>query len=80
MVITGCQAEPSKANQPRVKTGLEVLADRDFDVLQGKRVGLITNATGVDHNLVSIVDIFHQAEQVNLVALFGPEHGVRGDY
>ena len=80
MIMTGCQAEPSKANQPRVKTGLEVLIDRDFDVLQGKRVGLITNATGVDHNLLSIVDIFHQAEQVNLVALFGPEHGVRGDY
>ena len=80
MILTGCQAEPSRENQPRVKTGLEVLVDRDFDVLQGKRVGLITNATGVDHSLVSIVDIFHQAEQVNLVALFGPEHGVRGDY
>ena len=64
----------------KVRTGLEVLIDADFDLLQGKRVGLITNATGVDRNLVSIVDIFHQSDKVNLVALFGPEHGVRGDY
>ncbi len=64
----------------RVKTGLEMLVNRDFDVLQGKRVGLITNATGVDAGLKSIVDIFYESEHVNLVALFGPEHGVRGDH
>ena len=63
-----------------VATGLDVLIEQDFDLLHDRRVGLITNATGVDHNLRSIVDIFHEAEQVNLVALFGPEHGVRGDY
>ncbi len=80
IIISGCKAKQNKANQTRVKTGMEVLIERDFDLLQGKRVGLITNATGVDYNLVSIVDIFHQSEQVNLVALFGPEHGVRGDY
>ncbi|MGM0738663.1 MAG: exo-beta-N-acetylmuramidase NamZ family protein [Bacteroidota bacterium] len=80
LIMAGCHAASGEANQPRVKTGLEVLVDRDFDVLQDKRVGLITNATGVDHNLVSVVDIFYQSEQVNLVALFGPEHGVRGDY
>lgn len=80
LIMAGCHAASVEANQPRVKTGLEVLVDRDFDVLQDKRVGLITNATGVDHNLVSVVDIFYQSDQVNLVALFGPEHGVRGDY
>ena len=76
--FTGCLA--GRRDTGRVKTGLEVLIEQNFDVLQGKRVGLITNATGVNHDLVSIVDIFHQAEEVNLVALFGPEHGVRGDY
>ena len=62
----------------QVLTGIEVLAGRNFDVLQGKRVGLVTNPTGVDRSLRSTVDILH--EHVNLVALFGPEHGVRGDY
>lgn len=62
-----------------VKTGIEVLRERNFDVLKGKRVGLVTNPTGVDRNLVSTVDILFNAEDVELVALFGPEHGVRGD-
>lgn len=62
----------------QVLTGIEVLADRDFDLLRGKRVGLVTNPTGVDGSLRSTIDILH--EHVNLTALFGPEHGVRGDY
>ena len=62
-----------------VKTGIEVLRDRDFDVLKGKRVGLVTNPSGVDRNLVSTIDILHSAPEVELVALYGPEHGVRGD-
>lgn len=63
----------------RVKPGIEVLRDRGFDLLKGKRVGLVTNPSGVDRNLVSTVDILYRAEGVELVALFGPEHGVRGD-
>lgn len=62
-----------------VKTGLEVLVESDFAVLQGKRVGLVTNPTGVDRSLNSTVDILYNAPNVSLVALFGPEHGVRGD-
>ena len=54
------------------------MAERDFDLLQGKRVGLITNPTGVDGQLRSTIDILH--EHVNLTALFGPEHGVRGEF
>ena len=61
-----------------VKTGLEVLVESDFAPLKGKRVGLVTNPSGVDRNLVSTVDILANAPGVNLVALFGPEHGVRG--
>jgi uncharacterized protein YbbC (DUF1343 family) len=63
----------------RVKTGIEVLKESNFKVLQGKRVGLITNPTGVDNNLKSTIDILHEAPGVELVALYGPEHGVRGD-
>ena len=58
---------------------MEVLRDNDFKQLAGKRVGLITNPTGVDNNLKSTVDILHEAKGVELVALFGPEHGVRGN-
>ena len=62
-----------------VKTGIEVLKAQRFELLEGKRVGLITNPTGVDDGLRSTVDILNEAPNVELVALFGPEHGVRGD-
>lgn len=62
-----------------VKPGVEVLRDRDFSVLKGKRVGLITNPTGIDRSYKSTIDILKEAKDVKLVALFSPEHGVRGD-
>ena len=62
-----------------VKTGIEVLREEGFKVLEGKRVGLTTNPTGVDSQLKSTIDILWEAENVNLVALYGPEHGVRGN-
>ena len=55
------------------------MESRKFDILQGKRVGLITNPTGVSRDLRSTIDILHEAPAVRLVALFGPEHGVRGN-
>ena len=67
------------ASEPAVKTGIEVLRDRGFKGLVGKRVGLVTNPSGVDHLLNSTVDILYNAPGVELVALYGPEHGVRGD-
>ncbi len=67
------------ASRAVVKPGIEVLRDMDFAPLQGKRVGLVTNPSGVDRNLRSTIDILWKAPNVNLVALFGPEHGVRGD-
>lgn len=65
--------------EPKVKTGIEVLIEQDFAPLAGKRVGLITNPTGVDSQLRSTIDILHEARNVNLVALFAPEHGVRAN-
>ena len=62
-----------------VKPGIEVLAERGFEGLQGKRVGLVTNPSGVDHLLRATIDILYEAPEVKLVALFAPEHGVRGD-
>ena len=74
-----CFAIGAQAQKIRIKTGIEVLKSQNFRCLEGKRVGLITNPTGVDNELRSTIDILHEAPNVNLVALYGPEHGVRGD-
>ena len=65
--------------QAQVIPGIEVLEQNGFEELLGKRVGLVTNPSGVDRQLRSTIDILYEAPQVNLVALYGPEHGVRGD-
>nr|WP_325288458.1 DUF1343 domain-containing protein [uncultured Bacteroides sp.] len=74
-----CLSLSAQAQKIRIKTGIEVLKAQNFRCLEGKRVGLITNPTGVDNELRSTIDILHEAPNVNLVALYGPEHGVRGD-
>lgn len=63
----------------KVSPGIEVLLKDDKNVLSGKKVGLITNPTGIDSELTSIVDLLHDDPDIQLTALFGPEHGVRGD-
>ena len=67
------------AASAQVKPGVETLRDGNFAQLQGKRVGLLTNPSGVDNNLVSTIDILANAPGVKLTALYSPEHGVRGD-
>lgn len=62
-----------------VLPGIEVLRQQGFECLRGKKVGLLTNPSGVDRQLRSTIDILYNAPEVNLVALFAPEHGVRGD-
>ena len=61
-----------------VTTGIDVLLESGAAPLRGLTVGLITNHTGVNRRLVSTIDLLREAG-VNLRALFGPEHGVRGD-
>ncbi|WP_307439886.1 DUF1343 domain-containing protein [Bacillus sp. V2I10] len=63
----------------KVTPGVEVLLDDQKELLKGKKVGLITNPTGIDSELNSIVDLLHNDPDIELTALFGPEHGVRGD-
>jgi len=67
------------AGAAQVKLGSEVLAEHNFKELAGKRVGLITNPSGVNRNLESTIDVLRAAPGVKLVALFGPEHGIYGD-
>jgi len=68
-----------KTASAEVIPGINILADRNFDLLQGKRVGLITNNTGRSTNGSSSIDLLAHAAGVQLVALFSPEHGIRGD-
>ena len=69
----------SFAARGQVASGIDVLQRDGFEILRGKRVGLITNRTGVDSRLRATIDILHEAPEVNLVALFAPEHGIRSD-
>jgi uncharacterized protein YbbC (DUF1343 family) len=61
-----------------VQLGIDVLEQHQFAELKGKRVGLITNGTGIDSKGVSTIDVLRHAPGVTLVALFGPEHGIYG--
>lgn len=65
------------------RTGAEMLADQDFRILHGRRVGLVTNHTALlrqpDGSNVHLADALHQHPKIALTALFGPEHGIRGD-
>nr|MBA2418914.1 DUF1343 domain-containing protein [Nocardioidaceae bacterium] len=63
----------------RVQTGLEVLAADNFRAVAGRKIGLVTNPTGVLPDLRSTIEVLAGAPNVQLRALFGPEHGVRGD-
>ncbi len=63
----------------RVDCGLDVLVEERFAPLRGLSVGLVCNPTSVDRRLRHAADLFHDARDLRLTALFGPEHGVRGD-
>jgi uncharacterized protein YbbC (DUF1343 family) len=62
-----------------VRTGLDVWVDEGFAALRGKRVGAIVNPTSVDCRMRHLADLLSSAEQVELTALFAPEHGARGE-
>lgn len=82
VVFTGCRAEKEGAAavpQAGVKPGVEVFLESRLDLIKGKRVGLITNPTGVTRGLESTIDLLLRNPEVKLVALYGPEHGVRGN-
>ena len=82
-VITTPTTEPtaSPAASQSVRTGAQVLVDERLDVLAGQRVGLIAHqnsVVGIDGDTQHLGDALHAAPEVELISLFGPEHGVRG--
>jgi uncharacterized protein YbbC (DUF1343 family) len=66
-------------SQSAVRLGIEVLLESRLDLVKGKRVGLITNPTGLDSRLQSDIDLLRRSREVELAALYGPEHGVRSN-
>ncbi len=70
-------AQHASHHEP-VRVGLDVLLEEGLPLLEGKRVGLITNHSGVDSRLRSGIDLLRAASWLRLAALFGPEHGIRG--
>mgnify|MGYP000651634150 CR=1 FL=1 len=85
LALPGCQPTTvsPKPNLPTapppMKLGVEVLFEKQLDLIRGKRVGLITNPSGTTRGLTSIIELFRAHPEVKLVALYGPEHGVRGN-
>jgi uncharacterized protein YbbC (DUF1343 family) len=62
-----------------IKLGVERLLTDKIDLLRGARVGLVCNQASVDHRFHHVADLFHQHPDINVTALFGPQHGIRGD-
>ncbi len=71
------QAAPAHGGR-RLRTGFEQLAADGYAPLDGQRVGVVTNPTGVTRDARHIVDVMHADDRVDLIAVFGPEHGFRG--
>lgn len=71
--------EATPASTQVVRSGLEVLLTDSLDLVRDRRVGLVTNHTGIDREGVSTIDRLFQHADIDLVALFSPEHGIRGE-
>jgi len=77
-VPASASAAPGSGSRYQVIPGADDLASRNFDDLAGQRVGVITNPTGILRDLRHEVDVMAESDAVNLVGVFGPEHGFRG--
>ena len=69
----------SLSAKPTIKLGIDYLEDTGFEILRGKKVGLLTNPAGKNGRGQSTVSVLYRSNLVDLVALFGPEHGIYGD-
>jgi uncharacterized protein YbbC (DUF1343 family) len=77
--LAGIVCQPDVfAQDSQILTGIDVLEAEHFSSLVGKNVGLITNQTGIDRHWNSTIDVLYHAKDIHLVALFSPEHGIRG--
>ncbi|MCX4510029.1 DUF1343 domain-containing protein [Streptomyces sp. NBC_01619] len=80
LAATASAVSPAAAHggRSRLRTGFERLSADGYRLLSGERVGVVTNPTGITRDARHIVDVMHADDRVDLVAVFGPEHGFRG--
>ncbi|MFJ6631616.1 exo-beta-N-acetylmuramidase NamZ domain-containing protein [Streptomyces sp. NPDC091376] len=80
LAATASAVSPAAAHsgRSRLRTGFERLSADGYRLLSGERVGVVTNPTGITREARHIVDVMHADDRVDLVAVFGPEHGFRG--
>src|SRR6185503_17403098 len=79
MTEAGATDEARRTTVTKVKTGLDVWVEQGFSALKGRRVGAIVNPTSVDSRFRHLADLLAKTQGVTLAALFGPEHGIRGE-
>ena len=72
------EIEMTGKTQP-ILLGVERLLSEKIDLLRGARIGLVCNQASVDHGFRHVADVFHEHVDIKLTALFGPQHGIRGD-
>lgn len=77
--IQGSGVRGQESGQAEVRCGIDVLEAEKFERLKGRKLGLVTNHTGRDRQGRATADVLHAAGGMTLVALFGPEHGIRGE-
>ncbi|GAA3378189.1 DUF1343 domain-containing protein [Streptomyces sannanensis] len=77
-LVAAPSAAAARTAPRKPRTGFENLAADGYAPLTGQRIGVVTNPTGITRDTRHIVDVMHADERVNLVAVFGPEHGFRG--
>ncbi|SPF01396.1 exo-beta-N-acetylmuramidase NamZ family protein [Streptomyces sp. MA5143a] len=75
---TGGAPPSGETASSRLRTGFERLAAGGYRLLDGRRIGVVTNPTGITRDARHIVDVMHADDRVELTAVFGPEHGFRG--
>ncbi|MBN1901720.1 DUF1343 domain-containing protein [Candidatus Sumerlaeota bacterium] len=81
VILVSCarvEVVPESPKKPVVLTGLDVLVRDDFSILKGKKVGLIANHSAVDFQGRSILDLMTSSQNVDIRAIFAPEHGFKG--
>lgn len=78
IIVLNILSSPIADQRIKIKLGNEILFERYFDLIKGKRIGLITNQTGLNSRFESTVALLANNNQTNLVALFTPEHGLDG--
>ncbi len=78
LLLAACAMTTAQASAPSVRPGIETFLADVPRALRGKRVGLITNHTGIDRSGTSDIDLIAKHKDLKLVALLAPEHGIRG--